>query len=161
MFNLRHCDPQPANIFSTIFMCHYPLLINLQYFARGGCSEVMTTFGTRLKQARKSKRLTQNEVAEQLGIDFTTVSKYENNKSQPDNEKLRELAGLYEVSLDWLLTGRIGEGISANRLWVNGQPEELTDEEALHLLESLEMFRLLKAKRKKSKAAAGQTNPEI
>jgi transcriptional regulator with XRE-family HTH domain len=111
----------------------------------------MTTFGTRLKQARKGKRLTQNEVAGQLGIDFTTVSKYENNKSQPDNETLRELAVLYEVSLDWLLTGQMGEGVSANRIWVNGQPEELTDEEALHLLERLEMFRLLKAKRNKDK----------
>lgn len=109
----------------------------------------MTTFGTRLKQARKSKRLTQNEVAGQLGIDFTTVSKYENNKSQPDNETLSELAGLYEVSLDWLLTGRVSEGVSANRIWVNGQPEELTDEEAVYLMESLEMFRLLKAKKAK------------
>jgi transcriptional regulator with XRE-family HTH domain len=114
----------------------------------------MTTFGNRLKQARVNKRLTQNDVAGRLGIDFTTVSKYENNKSQPDNDTLSELSGLYEVSLDWLLTGRLGEGVPANRIWVNGQPEELTDEEAIHLLESLEMFRLLKAKRMKEQSAA-------
>jgi len=112
----------------------------------------MTTFGIRLKQARKNKRLTQNEVADQLGIDFTTVSKYENDKSQPDNETLRELAGLYEVSLDWLLTGQAASAIAANRIWVNGQPEELTDAEAVYLLESLEMYRLLQAKRKKENA---------
>jgi len=112
----------------------------------------MTTFGTRLRQARKSKRLTQNDVAEHLGIDFTTVSKYENDKSQPDNETLRELAGLYEVSIDWLLTGKLTEGVSNNRIWVNGQPEELTDDEALHLMETLEMYRLLKAKRQKESA---------
>ncbi len=111
----------------------------------------MTTFGDRLKQARKNKRLTQNDVAEQLGVDFTTVSKYENDKSQPDNETLRELAGLYEVSIDWLLTGKISDGHSVNRLWINGMPEELTEEEAVHLMESLEMFRLLKAKRSKQK----------
>lgn len=115
----------------------------------------MTTFGTRLKQARKSKRLTQNDVADHLGIDFTTISKYENNKSQPDNETLSEMAGLYEVSLDWLVTGKMPSGVSANRIWVNGQPEELTDEEALHLLESLEMFRLLKEKRGKTRASGG------
>lgn len=109
----------------------------------------MTTFGSRLKQARKSKRLTQNDVADQLGIDFTTVSKYENDKSQPGNETLSELAGLYEVSIDWLLTGKLTEGVAKNRIWVNGQPEELTDDEALHLLESLEMYRLLQAKRRK------------
>ncbi len=109
----------------------------------------MTTFGTRLKHARKNKRLTQNEVAEQLGVDFTTVSKYENDKSQPDNETLKELAGLYEVSIDWLLTGKMPDHSSGNRLWVNGMPEELTEEEAQHLMESLEMFRLLKAERSK------------
>jgi len=112
----------------------------------------MTTFGIRLKQARKNKRLTQNEVADQLGIDFTTVSKYENDKSQPDNDTLRELAGLYEVSLDWLLTGQVASAIAANRIWVNGQPEELSDAEAVYLLESLEMYRLLQAKRKKEHA---------
>lgn len=119
----------------------------------------MNTFGTRLKKARTNKRLTQNEVAGQLGIDFTTVSKYENNKSQPDNETLRELASMYEVSLDWLLTGRNNEGNSANRIWVGGRPEELTDEEAMHLLESLEMFRLLKAKRNKEKTITDKNKP--
>ena len=119
----------------------------------------MTTFGTRLKQARKSKSLTQYEVAARLGIDFTTVSKYENNKSQPDHETLRELAGLYEVSLDWLVTGSSSQAAAAaNRLWVGGRPENLTDEEALYLLESLEMFRLLQAKRKKDNAPAGKKN---
>lgn len=112
----------------------------------------MTTFGIRLKQARKNKRLTQNEVADQLGIDFTTVSKYENDKSQPDNETLREIAVLYDVSLDWLITGQTAPQMAANRIWVNGQPDELTDAEALYLLESLEMYRLLQAKRKKEQA---------
>jgi transcriptional regulator with XRE-family HTH domain len=119
----------------------------------------VSTFGTRLKKARNNKRLTQNEVADQLGIDFTTVSKYENNKSQPDNDTLRELAAMYEVSLDWLLTGQLNEGKSLNRIWVDGKPEELTDEEALHLLESLEMFRLLKAKRTKEKYSARKQKP--
>lgn len=119
----------------------------------------MTTFGTRLRRARKSKRLTQNDVADHLGIDFTTVSKYENDKSQPDNETLRELAVLYEVSIDWLLTGKMMDGVSNNRIWVNGQPEELTDDEALHLLESLEMYRLLQAKRRKKSAKRDKSSP--
>jgi transcriptional regulator with XRE-family HTH domain len=119
----------------------------------------MTTFGKRLQQARAGKRFTQNEVAGRLGIDFTTLSKYENNKSQPDNETLRELAGLYEVSLDWLLTGSEKGTSSTNRIWVNGQPEELTDEEAVHLLESLEMFRLLQAKRNKERSQSDKTKP--
>jgi transcriptional regulator with XRE-family HTH domain len=111
----------------------------------------VTTFGKRLKEARTHRQLTQNEVAGKLGIDFTTISKYENNKSQPDNEILRELASMYEVSLDWLITGQEAGDKSANKILVNGLMEPLTDEEARHLLDSLEMFRLLKAKRIKDK----------
>ncbi|MBB6730997.1 helix-turn-helix domain-containing protein [Cohnella zeiphila] len=108
------------------------------------------SFGTRLRQARNEKHLTQNQVAVKLGIDFTTISKYENDRSQPDNEILKELAGIYEVSLDWLLKGdRKEEPASGNKILVGGTVEELTDEEAKHLLDSLEMFRLLKAKREK------------
>ncbi|MCC3375569.1 helix-turn-helix transcriptional regulator [Cohnella sp. REN36] len=107
------------------------------------------TFGKRLKQARHEKHLTQNEVAGALGLDFTTISKYENNKSQPDNEILRELAGMYEVSIDWLLTGELKEqpDEAPNGLRINGEEEALTEEEAKYLQDNLEMFRLLKEKR--------------
>jgi transcriptional regulator with XRE-family HTH domain len=111
----------------------------------------VTTFGKRLKDARTHRQLTQYEVAGKLGIDFTTISKYENNKSQPDNEILRELASMYEVSLDWLITGQLSDEKSSNKILVDGVLEPLTDEEARHLLDSLEMFRLLKAKRNKDK----------
>lgn len=121
------------------------------------------TFGKRLKQARHQKRMTQNEVADKLGIDFTTISKYENNKSQPDNDILREMASLYEVSLDWLLlgeqNGKSGEG-AGNRIYVNGVQENLTDEEARYLLDSLEMFRLLKEKRKREEKRNSQSEGE-
>lgn len=61
------------------------------------------SFGQRLKVARTKKRLTQFEVAEILGIDDTTISKYENDKSEPDNATLTKLAGLYGESIDSLL----------------------------------------------------------
>lgn len=63
------------------------------------------SFGQRLKTARNNKKLTQSDVSKNLGIDFTTISKYENNKSEPDNETLLKLAKLYNVSPNWLLTG--------------------------------------------------------
>lgn len=113
----------------------------------------MATFGKRLKQARNRRKLTQHQVAEWLGIDFTTLSKYENDKSQPDHRTLRELARIYEVSIDWLLTGEHGSvaGLPRNRIVAGEVEEELTDEEAARLLEYLEMFRLLKAKREKER----------
>jgi transcriptional regulator with XRE-family HTH domain len=116
------------------------------------------TFGGRLKQARTGKRLTQSQVADMLGIDFTTVSKYENDRSQPDYDTLLRLAGLYGVSVDWLLTGQQPGDLPGNRIIINGESEELTDEEALHLRDSLEMYRLLKAKRMRE--ASGSPKPD-
>lgn len=110
------------------------------------------TFGARLRSARNSKRLTQHQVADTLGLNFTTISKYENDKSQPDNEILQKMSVLYDVSIDWLLTGETGGSTAAGgraKMYFGGQVEELTEEEAEHLRDSLEMFRLLKEKRAK------------
>lgn len=61
------------------------------------------SFGKRLKEARTRKGFTQVEVARKLGIDDTTISKYENNKSEPDNEILIKLSELYNKSINDLL----------------------------------------------------------
>ncbi|MDP5275776.1 helix-turn-helix domain-containing protein [Chengkuizengella axinellae] len=103
------------------------------------------TFGIRLKKARKNKQLIQSEVAKALGIDFTTISKYENDKSEPDHHILQKLADLYEVSIDWLLTGDTkSKGNLENRIYFNGEYVKLTDDEAKHLKDTLEMYRLWK-----------------
>lgn len=110
------------------------------------------TFGARLKSARNSKGFTQHQVADTLGLNFTTISKYENDKSQPDNETLHRMAVLYDVSIDWLLTGEPGGASTAGgkaKMYFDGEAWELTREEAEHLRDSLEMFRLLKEKRAK------------
>lgn len=62
----------------------------------------MLSFGTRLKEARLAKKMRQTEVADKLGIDDTTISKYENDKSEPDNETLQRLSDLYGVSISYL-----------------------------------------------------------
>jgi len=112
----------------------------------------MKTFGARLRQARNKKMLTQSQVAQLIGIDYTTISKYENDRSQPDNETVQELASLYDITIDWLFTGgSAGEKLGNNEICIDGEREELTEEEAKHLKDSLEMFRLLQAKRIKEK----------
>lgn len=57
----------------------------------------------RLKNLRKSFRLTQQELANQLGIARPTLSGYENMVSQPDLETLRKYAEFFCVTTDYLL----------------------------------------------------------
>lgn len=55
-----------------------------------------------LKQLRKSKDLTQDDVATALGVSFQAVSRWENGLSYPDIELLPHIASLLDVSLDAL-----------------------------------------------------------
>ncbi len=69
-------------------------------------------FGTRLRQLRKEKNITQNELAEWLGVTQQAVGKWETGKSSPDQATLMKLADLFGVSLDSLLGregGQVGE----------------------------------------------------
>ena len=67
----------------------------------------METFAYRLAEARKNRGLTQGQVAEKLFITTQSVSSWECGNSIPDTEKLPELAELYGVTADWLLSGKV------------------------------------------------------
>ena len=61
--------------------------------------------GTKIKEARIEARLTQEQVAEELGISRQTMSNWENNKTYPDIINVIKMSDLYKVSLDYLLKG--------------------------------------------------------
>ena len=63
------------------------------------------TFSNNLKQFRKQKQLSQEQLAEQLGITTQAVSKWECSLSYPDIDLLPQLADLFGVSIDTLLRG--------------------------------------------------------
>lgn len=58
----------------------------------------------RLLKLRKEKGLSQEELANQLGISRQAVSKWERAEASPDTDNLIELARLYNVTIDELLT---------------------------------------------------------
>ncbi len=59
----------------------------------------------RLKLLRKKLGLSQKEMAAQLNIPFTMISKYENGKIKPGYDMLIKIALHYKVNLNWLLLG--------------------------------------------------------
>ena len=56
--------------------------------------------GMKLKELRKSKGFSLEYVAEKLDVSRQTVAKWEANETLPDILKSKELADLYETSLD-------------------------------------------------------------
>ena len=61
--------------------------------------------GQKLKNARLTAKMTQESVAEQIGVSRQTISNWENNKSYPDIMNVLALSDLYALSLDELLKG--------------------------------------------------------
>ena len=59
--------------------------------------------GSRLFNARKSKGLSQEVVAEKLGVSRQTISKWETGETLPDIRQAKRLAVLYGQSLDELI----------------------------------------------------------
>ena len=62
------------------------------------------TLGTKIYEKRKEKGLTQEALAEKLGVSPQAVSKWENDASCPDIALLPKLAKLFEISVDELLS---------------------------------------------------------
>ena len=58
---------------------------------------------TRLRELRKSRKESQKDMANYLGIHRTTYVKYETAVSEPDIKTLQKLADFFNVTTDYLL----------------------------------------------------------
>lgn len=64
------------------------------------------TIGNRIAKFRKARGMTQEDLAEKLGVSSQAVSKWENDVSCPDIGLLPKLAATLGVTTDELLTGK-------------------------------------------------------
>ena len=61
------------------------------------------TFGEKLRLARKSAGLTQEQLSEKLLVSRQAITKWETDRGMPDIENLKQLSALLGVSIDYLL----------------------------------------------------------
>lgn len=57
----------------------------------------------KLKELRQKFGLTQNKLAEKLGLSRSTIAMYETNGSEPDLETINSIASFFNVSVDYLM----------------------------------------------------------
>ncbi len=67
------------------------------------------SFAENLKMMRKEKYLSQEQLAEIMGVSRQAVSKWEQGAGYPETEKLIDLAQKLDVSLDMLLLDKVSE----------------------------------------------------
>ena len=62
------------------------------------------TLGEKIYRLRTDRNLTQEQLAEKLGVTRQSISKWEGDLVKPEIEKLKAMAKLFEVSLDDLIS---------------------------------------------------------
>lgn len=87
------------------------------------------TLGRRIVSYRKRMELTQDQLAEKLGVTAQAVSKWENDLSCPDITMLPQLAAIFGISTDVLL-GVAQEKVHEAQVV---QPQAEEEEEGLHI----------------------------
>ncbi len=98
-------------------------------------------FSEIFKQLRKERELTQEALADFLGVSFQAVSKWERGESYPDIEMLPEIAVYFGISVDELL----GVNRAQNEqeiLSIIEEYDNLTDSEAKHkiIIKAIEKY---------------------
>ncbi len=84
----------------------------------------------RIKELRKSFNLSQEKLAEEFDVERATISRWENDKTDPSNEDLIKLAQYFKVSVDYLL------GRTINPTTPDQESQNSEAQEFLHRLKS-------------------------
>lgn len=95
------------------------------------------SIGERLKIARDSAKMTQQQVAEALDIERAAYTAYESNRRKPSIEKLAQLSVLFNVTSDYLLglsndlsqTTQNTENIDIDELLESGEAVEISEDQ--------------------------------
>jgi transcriptional regulator with XRE-family HTH domain len=115
----------------------------------------VNTFGARLKAARIKVGLTQDDLADRLGITKSAVSAYENNAATPGFDRLPAIRAELEISLDELICGDADAkrlAMQAQRIADGDSPVYAAPQESLTRDEQrmLRRFRALSQKRQRA-----------
>ena len=72
---------------------------------KGGLHMDQIKVGAFLKDLRKEKGITQEQLAEKLGVSGRTISRWETGNNMPDISLLVEIAEYFDVSIPEIIKG--------------------------------------------------------
>lgn len=103
-----------------------------------------------IKKYRKSLNMTQDELAEKIGITLGTISKWERGNSEPDVDYIMDLAEIFQISVDVLLGFNMrGNNLDLileriHKLWNERKLEEALSECEMALMKFPNNFKVVR-----------------
>ena len=82
--------------------------------------------GNRIAELRSNAHMSQFQLAKVLGIGTSTLGMYETNKRKPSPKVLERIADYFNVSVDYLMTGKEKEG--GETYYLNDETREIAQE---------------------------------
>lgn len=106
----------------------------------------MKKLSSNLKKIRKENNLSQEELAEKLGVSRQSISKWENNEAYPEMDKMIKICELFNLNIDELLNQNINEVNSAKESKLN--INKYIDDFLGFITKTIDMFTSMKFKYK-------------
>lgn len=100
----------------------------------------MTHLGERMVQLRKQHGWSQADLAEQAGVSREAIGKYERGEAQPPVQTAKQIADVFEVTLDWMLDGSASASLDPQVLQRLEKIQQLPPEERQHLYALMDAF---------------------
>lgn len=103
-------------------------------------------FSENLKKIRKEKNLSQEQIAEQLGVSRQSVSKWESNQAYPEMDKMLQLCQMFNLNIDDLLNQDIKEVNTSKQ--AKNNVNKFIDDFFDYITKTVDMFSSMKFKQK-------------
>ncbi len=94
------------------------------------------TLGDRIKQLRKALNLTQQQLADKVGVTYIQIGRYETAKSNASADVLQKIAGALNTTTDYLMNGANEDQLSDKELLNQFKEVQLLSEEDKHLIKT-------------------------
>jgi transcriptional regulator with XRE-family HTH domain len=99
--------------------------------------------GKRIRELRKSKNLTQEQVADLIAVSDNHVSKIETGNSSISLNVFINIAKSFDVSLDYLMFGELSGGETVNDIIIKTILNDFTDEQkdfVIYFLKGIQLY---------------------
>ena len=94
------------------------------------------TVGERIKQLRKEAELTQQQLADKVGVTYIQIGRYETGKSNASADVLQKVAETLGTTTDFLMSGGNAQQLSDKELLQQFKEVELLPSEDKHLIKT-------------------------